>query len=872
MSLNFVIPPPNPNCLSINTTLNRSILLFLILFLPFFVGSTKGQNAFGCEGQIYTLSATSQAFDQLVIDPSNSSVRLNPFQNGSYSDWDILGFRSTDNLLYAIDSETHILFRIDADGNAENIDTIGLDANLDYLAGDITPNGNHFVIIGSSEGKDEQIVQIDLNTPNLSTQTIGITGLRHLVDITFDPLANNVAFGYDTIGRRITSIDLVNLGFRALIPLGPPNEIEGIYFDAFGQLFGYGTTAFGEASSLFKINKATGQEVGVATGPASIHKVTEMAACPYTVAIHHDLNPKFAIPCDELLYTFYISNQSNILVAGVDFELNLPDGLMLTEVVNNTYNGNQQADINGSTFNVGNMLIPKGIDSIILKVEVMNTPPGNYKSQALLKDLPSSLGENRVSDNPRTVVFDDASVLEVRAAIEEDSLFQSHFFCLGESIDLDGSPYGSNLFWDDGSNLAQRTVTEEGIYTVESRNRCNSFIVAFDVTAASCPFTVALAHEIIPSETLPCTELTYKYVFQNDAGVSLENISFEEVLPEGFTFIELLGDPFGGELDQNLLNQNTIKIDNMALPLGFDTLSFLVEVGNIPPGDYPQRAVLEGFPQKIGPRRFSFDPNVPGSDSTNLTILGVEKDSLQIDLELCANSDLSLNGQPYGVNFEWFNGSTEASVMVNQAGLYELVVFDGCSPRHVFFSVADAPLLELGFESLVTDIRLGDSLVLVPNIRSEGDTLTFLWRESNENNTLNCYNCETPLASPLENSRYQLVVGNGNCTDSINLILFVDKTRRIYSSNIFSPNQDGINDFFYLQSPDFGVVESFTIVNRWGTAVFNTQNSELNEARSGWDGRFDGQFVEDGIYIWQAEITFLDGVTEVLSGDVMVLR
>jgi gliding motility-associated-like protein len=59
---------------------------------------------------------------------------------------------------------------------------------------------------------------------------------------------------------------------------------------------------------------------------------------------------------------------------------------------------------------------------------------------------------------------------------------------------------------------------------------------------------------------------------------------------------------------------------------------------------------------------------------------------------------------------------------------------------------------------------------------------------------------------------------------------------------MFSPNQDGINDLFM---PRYTYVEwvEWAVYSRWGQKVFETSDPTL-----GWDGKFQGRDVSDGVY------------------------
>lgn len=68
--------------------------------------------------------------------------------------------------------------------------------------------------------------------------------------------------------------------------------------------------------------------------------------------------------------------------------------------------------------------------------------------------------------------------------------------------------------------------------------------------------------------------------------------------------------------------------------------------------------------------------------------------------------------------------------------------------------------------------------------------------------------------------------------------------------NVFTPNEDGINDFF---SPVaiYGITEfKLEITNRWGNAVFETDDPKLY---------WDGTDTEEGTYFWKVNYVDLDG-------------
>jgi gliding motility-associated-like protein len=82
----------------------------------------------------------------------------------------------------------------------------------------------------------------------------------------------------------------------------------------------------------------------------------------------------------------------------------------------------------------------------------------------------------------------------------------------------------------------------------------------------------------------------------------------------------------------------------------------------------------------------------------------------------------------------------------------------------------------------------------------------------------------------------------------------------------FSPNNDGINDFFEIKG--FGIIRyNMKIFNRWGQMMF-----ESNSPRVSWDGRYKGAIQPMDAYAYVVNIEFSDGTTANKSGSVTLLR
>jgi gliding motility-associated-like protein len=98
--------------------------------------------------------------------------------------------------------------------------------------------------------------------------------------------------------------------------------------------------------------------------------------------------------------------------------------------------------------------------------------------------------------------------------------------------------------------------------------------------------------------------------------------------------------------------------------------------------------------------------------------------------------------------------------------------------------------------------------------------------------------------------------------------------REFYLPNAFSPDGDGVNDFFFPQdSGDLLNVHVLRVYDRWGGLVYESTDLLPNAPELGWDGRVGrGQPAAAGAYVWVMDVTFRNGRREVERGTIQLLR
>jgi len=112
------------------------------------------------------------------------------------------------------------------------------------------------------------------------------------------------------------------------------------------------------------------------------------------------------------------------------------------------------------------------------------------------------------------------------------------------------------------------------------------------------------------------------------------------------------------------------------------------------------------------------------------------------------------------------------------------------------------------------------------------------------------------------------------CIATDSLMLIVTKVRSHFFPTAFSPNGDGSNDYFtgFGASPNVQLIEELMVVDRWGNLLYSRTDILPNELRSGWNGLFKGEPVDEGVYGYSARIRYFDDAVEQVSGYITLVR
>jgi len=139
---------------------------------------------------------------------------------------------------------------------------------------------------------------------------------------------------------------------------------------------------------------------------------------------------------------------------------------------------------------------------------------------------------------------------------------------------------------------------------------------------------------------------------------------------------------------------------------------------------------------------------------------------------------------------------------------------------------------------------------------------------------MSCSTCLTTQVSDPTDSIYVITVTDiYGCVDTAQVRL--DRTERpeVHIPNVFNPNSNTGNSTFAIYgNNEVERVLKVQVYDRWGNLIYLSTTMELNNPSSGWDGTYNGQNVEQGVYVYLLEVLLMDGSVDVYHGDLTVIR
>lgn len=316
------------------------------------------------------------------------------------------------------------------------------------------------------------------------------------------------------------------------------------------------------------------------------------------------------------------------------------------------------------------------------------------------------------------------------------------------------------------------------------------------------------------------------------------------------------------------------------------------------------------------------------TDSVRINVFNTPTVNLGFDTRLCAGDTLQLNAGTGFSTYTWSTGEQTASIKAYRAGRYYVSATDNnyCTARDTL-SIPDIiplPVTQLptetaicqgqlkklhagtGFASYLWNTSATTESISVTSIGQHWVTVTnsFGCRKTDTvhiskviaspagfmpfNDSTICryesitvapsqnfasylWNTGSVSKSIVANSsgNYWLKVTDANGCAGIDSVTLLQKDCNIglFFPNSFTPNDDGLNDLYkpklYARLDTYHIV----IYNRYGQTLFESRN-----ITEGWNGKFKGDKLENGAYIWQCWYQLIGENMQNKSGTVLLIR
>ncbi|MGB8193956.1 MAG: gliding motility-associated C-terminal domain-containing protein [Chitinophagaceae bacterium] len=229
------------------------------------------------------------------------------------------------------------------------------------------------------------------------------------------------------------------------------------------------------------------------------------------------------------------------------------------------------------------------------------------------------------------------------------------------------------------------------------------------------------------------------------------------------------------------------------------------------------------------------------------------KPSFSFSDTLCANRLIAFHDSSAAASWKWHFGDGDSSSLQHPLHTYRLPGTYRVSlyVTSVKGCVSDTAYQTITINTLAVDagpdveIFTGQQIKLQPFVT--GNDSLYAWQPPS---FLNNAFIKNPVASPDNDITYTLTVtGKGKCTASDSVKIRVNKEVLVpLIPNIFTPNNDGVNDKWTILHLDKYPGCRVRIFNRYGQRVF-----ESTGYAQPWDGKMNGQPLPFGTYYYIIE-------------------
>ena len=372
---------------------------------------------------------------------------------------------------------------------------------------------------------------------------------------------------------------------------------------------------------------------------------------------------------------------------------------------------------------------------------------------------------------------------------------------------------GTNTYDINLNSVTQQSAVSQGSYNVNNLNSGNYILTISNNTVSNCDTTINLS--------VGAGNPTYSYLIDtlicNGSSVSINGFSYSAANPTGSQIFSSVNG-----CDSTI---NIIVSELTAITGTFDTILCFGESTTINGTTY-DAANNNGTEILTA---------INGCDSAlSITIVENPEIAYNIDTTICKNDTFNYNNVIYDSN--------------NATGNQIFNAINGCDST-VYINLTFLPIPNVGSNFSDSTVCTDDTIVIYGTGAN-----SYIWN----NNVID----SSQIISPEEGTYFVVGTDSLNCSNSFQFDLFLEYCQEfdLDTVNIFTPNNDGVNDIFQMSGSSFET-KSMIIFNRWGQLIY-----ENNEG-IGWNGYLaSGIPAKPGTYFYIVEILPLTNIqSEILQ-------
>ncbi|GAB4221038.1 MAG: hypothetical protein Kow00102_13100 [Spirochaetota bacterium] len=272
--------------------------------------------------------------------------------------------------------------------------------------------------------------------------------------------------------------------------------------------------------------------------------------------------------------------------------------------------------------------------------------------------------------------------------------------------------------------------------------------------------------------------------------------------------------------------------------------------------------------------------NTPGCSRTEKVLVKVNEppkvSSINITPSVCGNDDGKIVINASGslpLQYSISNGFQSSSTFANLAtGNYTITILDnnGCS----FDTTVFVPEINTVNALFTANPQTGTEPLFVNLNNQSSYANNFVWLVDSTPFS-NAFNTSYTFDSSGVYTITLIAFNNlPQCADTFSFQIIVYDSLIFQIPNVFTPNNDGINDLFTVKTEGAKSIKC-TFVNRWGNIIYEykTDIQTSPAVITLWDGHTPaGEKISDGVYYYIIELTDMNEEIKKINGFVHIFR